>query len=105
MPFGSLLRMLFFDASLLVRNAAKANVMRNHKANLKQLFYLVENFPQLSLPFTIGEIDPKDLIDDKPKVLKKAKKGYKHKNIDWRLPVIDPNDCGIIYPDDDGLPF
>jgi len=64
LPFGRLLRMLFFDKATSVRDAAAMTLTRNHSANLKQLFYLVEDFPQLSLNLAVNKVEPKNITHE-----------------------------------------
>lgn len=60
LPFGRLLRMIFFDASKSVVQNATSTLVTHHEANLSHLFHFIEEFPQLSLPFNIGHVVPKE---------------------------------------------
>jgi len=93
LPFGLLLRLIFFDRATTVQSAAITTLNTYHKKALKELLFLLEDFPQLSLPFSVSELSPalgsideyqdalsKNILSDKKK--RKNKKSKKVNDLD-----------------------
>jgi len=54
-PFGMLVKICFFDRSMVVRDAAEKILQTSRKEQLEHFLNMVEEFPQISFPFHADE--------------------------------------------------